>query len=47
MVVLVIAFPVTVTGLLDASLKVDLDKIKIEVPEIELPPPLDFGQPKQ
>ena len=35
MVVLVIAFPVTVTGLLDAPLKVDLDKIKIEVPEIE------------
>jgi tripartite ATP-independent transporter DctM subunit len=47
MVVLVIAFPVTVTGLLDAPLKVDLDKIKIEVPEIEPPPPLDFGQPKQ
>ena len=35
MVVLVIAFPVTVTGLLDAPLKVDLDKIKIEVPEID------------
>ena len=47
MVVLVIAFPVTVTGLLDTPLKVDLDKIKIEVPEIEPPPPLDFGQPKQ
>jgi hypothetical protein len=47
MVVLVIAFPVTGTGLLDAPLKVDLDKIKIEVPEIELPPPLDFGQPNQ
>ena len=42
MVVLVIAFPVT--GLLDAPLEVDLDKIKIEVPEID---PLDFGQPKQ
>ena len=40
-------FPVTVTGLLDAPLKVDLDNIKIEVPEIEPPPPLDFGQPKQ
>ncbi|MHC2387676.1 hypothetical protein ACVMFA_000192 [Bradyrhizobium liaoningense] len=32
------------TGLLDAPTKVDLDKIKI--PDIELPPPLDFGQPK-
>ena len=28
------------------ALNVDLDKIKIEVPQIELPP-LDFGQPKQ
>jgi hypothetical protein len=32
--------------LLDAPVKVDLDKIKIEIPNIELPPPLDFGQPK-
>ena len=46
MVVLVIAFPVTVTALLDKPLKVDFDKIKIEVPEIDLPP-LDFGQQKQ
>jgi hypothetical protein len=42
----VIAFPITVTGLLDAPTKVDLDKIKIEIPGIELPPPLDFGQSK-
>jgi hypothetical protein len=35
-----------VTGLLDKPLDVDLDKVKIEVPQIELPP-LDFGQPKQ
>ncbi|MCA1501322.1 TRAP transporter large permease subunit, partial [Bradyrhizobium sp. NBAIM14] len=47
MVAVVIAFPITVTGLLDAPIKVDLDKIKIEIPDIELPPPLvDFGQPK-
>jgi tripartite ATP-independent transporter DctM subunit len=48
MVALVIAFPVTVTGLLDKPLDVDLSKVKIEVPQIELPP-LDFGQgpPKQ
>jgi TRAP-type mannitol/chloroaromatic compound transport system permease large subunit len=44
MVVLVIAFPITVTGLLDKPLDVDLSKVKIEVPMIELPP-LDFGQP--
>ncbi len=46
MVVLVIAFPITVTGLLDKPLDVDLNKVRIEVPQIELPP-LDFGQPKQ
>ena len=46
MVALVIAFPVVVTGLLDKPLDVDLNKVKIEVPQIELPP-LDFGQPKQ
>jgi hypothetical protein len=44
MVVLVIAFPWTVTALLDKPLNVDLNKVKIEVPEIELPP-LDFGPP--
>ncbi|RTE90482.1 C4-dicarboxylate ABC transporter, partial [Bradyrhizobium sp. LVM 105] len=47
MVAVVIAFPITVTGLLDAPRKVDLDKIKIEIPEIELPPPVsDLGQPR-
>ena len=44
MVLLVIAFPVTVTGLLDKPANVDLNKIKIEVPQIDLPP-LDFGPP--
>jgi hypothetical protein len=42
--VLVIAFPITVTGLLDKPVVVDLNKVKIEVPQIELPP-LDFGPP--
>jgi TRAP-type mannitol/chloroaromatic compound transport system permease large subunit len=45
MVVLVIAFPITVTGLLDKPLNVDMSKFKIEIPEIEPPPPLDFGPP--
>ena len=45
MVAIVIAFPITVTALLDKPLDVDLSKVKIEVPEIELPP-LDFGAPK-
>jgi hypothetical protein len=44
MVVLVIAFPTTVTYLLDKPVEVDLNKVKIEVPQIELPP-IDFGQP--
>ncbi|MFN5713059.1 MAG: TRAP transporter large permease subunit, partial [Bradyrhizobium sp.] len=35
MVALVIAFPVVVTGLLDKPLDVDLNKVKIEVPQIE------------
>ncbi|MDE2375958.1 TRAP transporter large permease subunit [Bradyrhizobium sp.] len=46
MVLLVIAIPSVVTGLLDKPLNVDLDKVKIEVPQIELPP-LDLGPPKQ
>jgi len=46
MVALVIAFPITVTALLDKPLNVDLNQIKIDVPQMDLPP-LDFGQPKQ
>ena len=46
MVAIVIAFPITVTALLDTPRNVDLDKVRIEVPEIELPP-LDFGIQKQ
>ncbi len=44
MVVLVIAFPITVTALLDKASTVDPNKIKIEIPQLELPP-LDFSQP--
>jgi tripartite ATP-independent transporter DctM subunit len=44
MVALVIAFPITVTGLLDKPVNVDLNSIKIDVPQMELPP-LDFGPP--
>jgi TRAP-type mannitol/chloroaromatic compound transport system permease large subunit len=45
MVVLVIAFPITVTGLLDKPSTIDPNKIKIEIPQIELPP-LNFDAPK-
>ncbi|MBW7962110.1 TRAP transporter large permease subunit [Bradyrhizobium sp. BR 10261] len=46
MVLIVIAFPITVTGLLDKPVSVDLDKVKIEVPQIDLPP-LDLGPPQK
>ncbi len=47
MVVLVIAFPWTVTALLDKPISVeDLNKVRIEVPQIELPP-LDFGHARK
>jgi TRAP-type mannitol/chloroaromatic compound transport system permease large subunit len=44
MVVLVIAFPITVTGLLDKPSTVDPSKVKFDIPQIELPP-LDFSEP--
>jgi TRAP-type mannitol/chloroaromatic compound transport system permease large subunit len=46
MVALVIAFPITVTGLLDGPSKVDVDKVRIEIPDMEPLPPLNFDQPK-
>jgi len=46
MVVLVIAFPITVTALLDKPSTVDLNKINIEVPQIDVPP-LDFSEPRR
>ncbi|MBR0838897.1 hypothetical protein JQ607_01695 [Bradyrhizobium liaoningense] len=45
-ILIVIAFPITVTRLLDKPVDVDLDKVAIEVPQIELPP-LDFRDTKQ
>src|SRR6476646_8730197 len=45
MVALVIAFPITVTALLDKPLNVDLNKIRIDIPpQLELPQ-IDFGPP--
>jgi TRAP-type mannitol/chloroaromatic compound transport system permease large subunit len=45
MVVLVIAFPITVTALLDKPSTVDPNKVQIDIPQIELPP-LNFDAPK-
>jgi len=33
-------------GVPDAPTLVDLDKVKIETPDVELTPPPDFGRPK-
>jgi tripartite ATP-independent transporter DctM subunit len=45
MVVLVILFPAMVMHYKGIGTKIDLNKVKIEIPQIELPP-LDFGPPK-
>ena len=47
MVALVIAFPYTVTALLDAPSKVDFDKVRIEVPEMEPLPEVNFDAPRR
>jgi TRAP-type mannitol/chloroaromatic compound transport system permease large subunit len=46
MVLLVIMFPRMVMHYKGAGSTIDPSKIKIEIPQIELPPPLDFGPPK-
>jgi tripartite ATP-independent transporter DctM subunit len=45
MVLLVILFPAMVMHYKGVASKVDLNKVKIEIPQIDLPP-LDFGNPK-
>jgi tripartite ATP-independent transporter DctM subunit len=45
MVLLVILFPGMVMHYKGALSTVDPNKVKIELPQIELPPPLDFGPP--
>ncbi|MGX9444112.1 TRAP transporter large permease [Nitrobacteraceae bacterium UC4446_H13] len=45
MVLLVILFPSMVMHYKGAAANIDLNKVKIEVPQIEMPP-LDFGPPK-
>jgi len=46
MVVLVILFPAMVMHYKNTGTTIDPSKIKIEVPQIELPPPLDLGPPQ-
>jgi TRAP-type mannitol/chloroaromatic compound transport system permease large subunit len=45
MVALVIAFPAMVMHYKGTGPTVDPSKIQIEIPQIELPPALDFGEP--
>ncbi len=44
-VALVIAFPLLVMHYKGTATVVDPSKVKIEIPQIELPPPIDFGPP--
>jgi hypothetical protein len=45
MVLLVILFPAMVMHYKGALSTVDPNKVKIELPQVELPPPIDFSQP--
>ena len=45
MVLLVILFPAMVMHYKGAASKIDPNKIKIEIPQVDLPPTLDFSQP--
>jgi tripartite ATP-independent transporter DctM subunit len=46
MVLLVILFPGMVMHYKGVASTIDATKIRIEIPQVELPPPLDFGPPK-
>jgi TRAP-type mannitol/chloroaromatic compound transport system permease large subunit len=46
MVLLVILFPSMVMHYKGAAPTIDPSKVKIEIPQIDLPPPLDLGPPK-
>jgi len=45
LVIIVILWPGSVTYWIDRGTQVDPSKINIEIPQIELPPPLDFSEP--
>jgi tripartite ATP-independent transporter DctM subunit len=45
MVLLVIMFPITVTFFLEGPSKVDVNKIQIELPQVDAPPPPVFNGP--
>jgi hypothetical protein len=45
LVVIVILWPGSVSYWIERGASVDLSKVKIEIPQPDLPPPLDFGPP--
>jgi tripartite ATP-independent transporter DctM subunit len=47
MVLLVIFFPIMVMHYKGTGPKIDINKVKIELPAVELPPPLDLSQPQK
>jgi len=47
MVLLVILFPAMVMHYKGSGPKIDPNKVKIELPQIELPPPIDLGPPSK
>jgi tripartite ATP-independent transporter DctM subunit len=47
MVLLVILFPAMVMHYKGAASTIDPNKIKIDIPQVDLPPPLDFSQPSK
>jgi hypothetical protein len=44
-VLLVIFFPAMVMHYKGVGTGIDPNKVKIEIPQIQAPPPLDFGSP--
>jgi tripartite ATP-independent transporter DctM subunit len=47
LVVIVIFWPGSVTYWIERATKIDPSKVKIEIPQIDLPPPIEFGPPQQ
>jgi hypothetical protein len=45
LVVIVIFWPGSVTYWIGRGPAIDPSKVNIEIPQIELPPPLDFSEP--
>jgi TRAP-type mannitol/chloroaromatic compound transport system permease large subunit len=47
LVVIIIFWPASVTYWIDRGTGIDPSKIKIEIPQPDMPPPLDFGPPSR